>query len=268
MGALIATPYDIIEKESNLTPLSTLITRADLRLYLAIRNRPQLYLLDTALDKIIDPLNEDMETSYLYDIGMQPFLNGFLDDDFDAADILEKFPAKKRRRARISYRNEVILARFRMGFLPSRQWATRVGLSENPLCRHCGGTEETSSHLFQCQFVPFPDQLDKYSFVSLKDISKALSQESDTFQLENDILRYVASNNLFRLGNSEDDPPGITIDSIEKRKIHISPSPSRPRKRQARNSLKRKRETPPEPRAQRPRLYGPAGLFKQMRRSS
>jgi hypothetical protein len=34
-------------------------------------------------------------------MGMQPFLYGLLDDEFNVTDILEKLPAKKRRRSRI-----------------------------------------------------------------------------------------------------------------------------------------------------------------------
>jgi hypothetical protein len=239
MGALIATPYDLIEKESNLTPLVDLIRRADLRLYLAIRGRPQLRHLDTELDRVLDPLNEVMEHTILYSIGMQPYLHGLLDDSFTLKNILEKIPSKIRKRSRVSFRNEVILARFRMGYIPTRLWATRVGLSDNPLCRHCNECDESAYHLIHCAAIPFPSLLDEYSFLLPKDISEALTQSHDTFQVENSILEFVARNNLFRLGNASPSDLESQSNTTKKRKTHISPSPQRPKKRSKRNCRKR-----------------------------
>jgi hypothetical protein len=240
MGALLATPYENIQKESNLSPLQLLINRSDLRLCLAIRKRPLLSELDEALTSVLHPLNETSEHTFLYQIGMQPFLHGLLDDNFTEQDIRTKLPSKAKRRGRISFKNELTLARFRMGRIPSRSWAKRLRLSQDSNCRHCGSFEETSDHLLNCPVLDYSDFTNSY--FSMTELSEALNQNTaDTFELENSILKFIARNDLFKMGSFESPPSCARVTS--KRIADISPSPANPKKK-ARKSKTGKRRTP------------------------
>ena len=49
---------------------------------------------------------------------------------------------------------ERLLARIRMGVLPTKKWASRLGLEQNSRCRHCKLDEETAQHLFlECPLI-------------------------------------------------------------------------------------------------------------------
>jgi hypothetical protein len=232
-GALLGTSHARILDESNLTPFTDLIVRADLRLYLAIRTRQALDMLNTTLTDFLHPLNDEKEHTTLYSIGMQPYLYGFLNDSFSPADILQKLPSKPKRRSRRSFSNETYLARFRMSRIPTRWWAASIGLCDTPLCRHCESTIEDDDHIFfNCpslnysMFVP-------YNFTNLSALSEYLRTMENTFDLENAVLRFIFFNNLFSVQNAQlnDEQPPPLPSSIPKRKREPSSSPVRERKR-------------------------------------
>ena len=250
MAALIGTSLERIQKESSLTPFSVIIARADLRLYLGIRQRPSLHLLDTLLSDFLHPLNDSSEHTTLYSIGTQPYLHGLLNDSFTNKDILDKLPPRPKRRSRRSFKNEVYLARFRMGKIPTRFWAASMRLCDTPLCRHCDLVLENDDHwFFDCSSIDY-SPLILYNFECLPDISDSLNCWENTFDLENAILRFIYFNDLFRVSNAstDDDTPPPLPPSTPKRGLDISPAPSRLKKRpRCRSMTNRKRTTDSRP---------------------
>lgn len=275
MGALPRTTHSSILQESNLTPFSTLIVRSDLRLYLAIRNRQVLGLLNDMLSIVLDPLNEESEHTTLYSIGMQPYLYGFLDDSFTPTEVVRKLPAKVRRVSRCSFKNEVYLARFRMGRLPTRWWAASVGLCDTPLCRHCESAIEDEDHLFfNCPSLNYASFL-PLKVTNLDELSELLHDTTPSLRsVEDAVLHFIYFNNLFRVDNVlqvNDEFPAPP--STPKRKIEISPSPSRPSKRSRRRSTSNPRKRSrsqlcydsPCHTSPKRRFLGPATFIQQVR---
>ena len=176
----------------------------------------------------------------LYDLGSTPFRCGILTDSFDVKLIKELVPSRPRQLGRRSYRNEVLLSRFRMSVIPTREWATKVGLSESSLCRHCSIALETGDHLLQCPTLALRETL-PHTILDLLATTLKLRDRGN----ENAILHYCAHNDLFRLGGvpvpisdpTLDPTSGPTPSSAPKRQLIISPPPSP--KRQRRHGVKR-----------------------------
>ena len=237
-GAITRTPLSRIEYESRLTPFSSLILRADLRLYLAIRNRESLADLNETMDSLLNPLfdvsdnelSEPMyelaERTYLYDIGMTPYSVGLPDDSFGEDDILRVSPSKLRRPSRRSFKNELFLSRVRMRWLPTRLWVAWLNIEEPPFCRHCLLPQqyETTSHILSgCSALDYSLLL-PYGILTPKSISKHLYDHPDDFSYQNRLLEFYANNALFKLS---------TVDSLQSswgpstptRSYDLTPSP-------------------------------------------
>ena len=233
--ALVGTTHKEIEVESNLTPLKSLVTRADLRLCTAIRSRPKLVSLRDHLERIIHPLNEDEEHTTLYGIGMTPFSVGLLSDDYTSSDILRVLPSKPKRSSRMHWKNEALLARIRMGLCPTRMWAKFIGISDTAICRHCYSDAETEDHLFgRCKALDY-NLLSAVVTPTFTEIKWELFQNSNRI-LENAVLQFIKLNDLFRL----DGPPNKLLS--EKRAPDLSLSPP-PAKKRSSGSRKRKQTT-------------------------
>jgi hypothetical protein len=252
-GALPRTPLVRIQRESRLADYESLILRADLRLFRAITTRPLLSSLRDSMDSFRDPLNDSFEHTTLYSIGHLPYLHGFLTDDFSERDILEKFPRPPLRPCRRSYRNEVILARFRMTVLPTRFWAHQQRLlrpenerSRIARCRHCSNRPEYISHLlFSCKALDY-SMFPRDKFDHEYALSNALYGQSadETFQLENQVLLFVHSNNLFRFDHLTD-----STNASKRRLPSISPARSQPAKKARRLRKRKKSDSDSEQRA-------------------
>ena len=227
-GAIPGTSLQQIARESRLTSYETIILRADLRLYLAIKNRPLLSSIRIDMENFLDPLNETMEHTFLYSIGHRPFLHGFPTESFTAKDILAAYPPAKKRRSRRRFRNEVYLARFRMTVIPSRDWALQMRLADSDQCRHCLIVTESSSHLLQA--CP---KLDRSSLAvfgpapTIQGLSDVL-YGPETFAFENALLLFITQNRLYKVFS---DTPTTTPEENNRRHASISPSPHRAAKR-------------------------------------
>ena len=237
-GALLGTYHHRIETESNLIAYSDIICRSDLRLVLAIRSRSIFQDLLDSMDHFLHPLADEYEHTFLYDIGYTPYRCGILEDAFDAKAILEKFPRRVRQPARRSFKNELTLARYRLGCIPSREWATKLGLTDNSLCRHCACTLETDDHLLQCSSLAHIESLPATTMDELRDILSTRDRGA-----EDTLLRFISHNDLFRLGGvapPQDHSPPPQPSTQAKRKAAISPiqqSPKRSRRHGVRRSL-------------------------------
>ena len=246
-GAITRTPLSRIGEESRLTPFSTLILRADLRLYLAIRHRPSLANLKDTMDTFLNPLfdvsdnelSEPMydlaERTYLYDIGMTPYSVGLTDDSFGEKDILRVAPSKKRRPCRRSFRNELFLSRVRMRWLPTRLWVAWLNLDEPAFCRHCLIPQqyETTTHVLSgCPALDYSLLL-PYGILSPKSISRYLYDNPEDFSYQNRLLEFYVVNALFKLPATDTQELHQAIDAPPslKRSADLTPSPPpRPRR--------------------------------------
>ena len=220
-GAILGTPLEEIARESRLPSLDTLINRADLRLYNAIRTRPELFLLSGLLDETLDVFNEELEHSIMYKIGYAPFLSGFLNDEFSNRDIRQRYPSPTSPPSRVRWRNEVYLSRIRMGCIPTRMWASRFGLTDDPLCRHCGAVEETQDHLFSdCENLDYSSLRALGINTSFTSIQSLLRSQGVSHEQQNLVLEFITSNNLYKTESFEEAPR-------KRRRPDISPKPSR-----------------------------------------
>ena len=110
--------------------------------------------------------------------------------------------------AKCSFWRERLLARFRMGVLPSRSWACSMKLAETALCRHCHEDEETMDHLLlYCDEVDRDNLvevwyrvLDFQEDITLKAVSKVLKHDFRRRMLEEALIHFIRINNLSRNG--------------------------------------------------------------------
>jgi hypothetical protein len=160
--------------------------------------------------------------------------------------------------------------------IPTRLWAATIGLCDTPLCRHCDSVLEDITHwFFNCPSLNYASFL-IYNFESLADISTAL-RSTESFEIENAVLHFIKFNDLFQIPNA------ITADGTipeptktAKRKLDVSPSPSRdrkPKKARQLSSRERKRNTydfildPNENPSPKRRFMGPAQFIRAMDRN-
>lgn len=99
-----------------------------------------------------------------------------------------------------------MLARFRMGVLPTRAWAFSMRLSASAVCRHCHEDEETMDHLLlYCDEVDREDlcaawfqELEFEEDFTLEAISRVLKLDFRRIVLENALIGFIRKNNLFK----------------------------------------------------------------------
>ena len=164
-----------------------------------------------------------MEGTTLYSIGIRPFECGLPHYAYTASDILLKFPSKKKKNSRLSFKNEITLARFRMGKLPTRLHAVHMGLDDNPLCRHCSMEFETEDHLLNCPSLSFREFLPAGNMHLIR---LALQDAENSRKNENMLLKFVAHNDLFCPVNTESESAPLPSET-PKRAAELTPSPKR-----------------------------------------
>ena len=99
---------------------------------------------------------------------------------------------------------ERLMARIRVGVLPTRSWAFKMRLSKSYLCRHCGEVEETVEHLFDgsCSKIN-TEELQKVGMFSFQDVKSHLwsFQSKDACQdVMQAVVKFVKYNNLWKKG--------------------------------------------------------------------
>ena len=107
--------------------------------------------------------------------------------------------------------DERTLARFRMGVIPTQEWAHLLGLTPTSTCRHCGIYVETTSHLLQdCPKLDYSALRSVWrklhivhpgllSTVTLQELQVLLNDPTGIYHsdLEQGLLKFVRENNLF-----------------------------------------------------------------------
>ena len=99
-----------------------------------------------------------------------------------------------------------MLARFRMGVLPTRAWAYSMRLSENEVCRHCREEKETMDHLLlHCDEVDreeivqvWYEELEFEEDMTLSAVSHVLKNDFRRVLLEKALIDFIRKNNLFK----------------------------------------------------------------------
>jgi hypothetical protein len=106
---------------------------------------------------------------------------------------------------------ERTLARFRMGTLPTQDWAHLLGLTPTPTCRHCGVYVETTTHLLQaCPTLDYSALRSAWRKTSIstpglsptvnpQELQALLNDHANIYHLdlEEGLIQFVKDNNLF-----------------------------------------------------------------------
>lgn len=213
-GALPRTPTAAVELESTIPTLSDVLKAHLLRGTTRIFHNPRLFLLKDQL-LVASELGEDSTNSVLQlyrDNGLHTAPNWKA-----ALDILKSIsPHKKRNSQAWKYHKhhpwtERTLARFRMGVLPTQDWAHLLGLTPTSTCRHCGIYVETTSHLLQeCPKLDYSTLRSTWrklrishpallGTVTPQELQVLLNDPTGLYHLdlEEGLLKFVRNNQLF-----------------------------------------------------------------------
>ncbi len=101
---------------------------------------------------------------------------------------------------------ERLLARFRMGVLPTRAWAHSMKLCHSPLCRHCDISIESMDHLLSgCSMLDYHTLFNEWNLLSNEmfhfgSLRTILINENhpSRIHLEQVIFDFVKLNKLFK----------------------------------------------------------------------
>lgn len=151
-GAIACTPTLELHRESNFMTLEQQIKKQTLKLTLKYFDCPTF--LD-AKRKLSRP--DKIPTKSVMGRMIQLWIDYYLPLDFIGnhgqiqlvKETLKQFAIKvDHTKYRGDFWEERLLARIRMGVLPTKKWALRLGLEQNSCCRHCKLDEETAQHCF------------------------------------------------------------------------------------------------------------------------
>ena len=125
----------------------------------------------------------------------------------DVAEMIEKrWPRAKKVKTKYldDFWCERLMARIRVGVLPTRSWAFQMRLSKSNLCRHCGEVEETVEHLFDgsCPKIN-TEELQKVGMFSFQDVKSHLWNFQSKYACQDvmqAVVRFVKYNNLWKKG--------------------------------------------------------------------
>jgi exonuclease III len=202
-GALLRTSDAELYSESSLFSLKTLILRSNLRHGCRLLFTPELqHHLHTINSLKTSSLSMKwLEVWNFFHLPRAP--------DIRHALLLVYQAAPSQPRSRWKYHQdfwiERLLARVRMGVLPTRSWAFSMRLSDSNLCRHCFLHEETFDHLLTECPVLNRDELFRtwpshYGSLTLSSIRLVFKEPLHTLRnsLEQSIIRFVRMNDLFK----------------------------------------------------------------------
>ena len=220
LGLLLLTSNDRLYDESNVELMSIKSSRSRLRFNAsALTYKPpglRRLLLAYELDEMKSTSHRE---TYLEKLAYQWQTYGLpLHDNEPTEDafreVCQEFgkwvPKKKRDKwkYRECFYEERMLARMRVGVLPTERWAWRLKQVDTPACRHCGNYEETIEHLFEfkCEqlnyhvLVPYLDK-------SWEDMRRILNERMNPSRvdLESRLLEFVQLNDVFRIIDDDDD---------------------------------------------------------------
>jgi hypothetical protein len=202
-GALLRTPTPELEEESKLFPLHELSLRSTLRqgcrLLFTFELKHALLITESCSNS--DLSKKWLEAWNFFHLPRCPNI-------ISAIAILRRAsPA----RPKLSWKYhgdfwiERLLARTRMGVLPTREWAASMKLTDSPRCRHCLDALESIDHLLsECYVIErsallaaWPPTLGNFSFESLRILLKNPRHPNfTTFQKA--FIEFVRNNNLFK----------------------------------------------------------------------
>jgi exonuclease III len=205
VGALLRTPTTELELESKLHNFESL------KLRLLLKHGCRL-LFSPELRYVYQRIRDQVNTSDLAKKWLEAWSFHELPRSPDIASAMEIVYRITPKRPKIKWKykgdfwKERLLARFRMGVLPTRSWAQSMKLSHTSFCRHCNETEETIEHLLCC--CPHVNRIsfenlwntlspNVLSWTSLRAYLKnGLSPQREV--LEDSLIVFVKQNQLFK----------------------------------------------------------------------
>jgi hypothetical protein len=202
-GALLRTSDEELSSESTLFSLKTLMLRSNLRHGCRVLFTPELHYHLTLINTLKSSglSMKWLEVWNYFHLPRAPDIRNAL--------LLVYQAAPSQPRSRWKYHQdfwiERLLARVRMGVLPTRSWAFSMKLSDSNLCRHCFLHEETFDHfLTECSVLnrdelvrTWPSDYGPLTLSSLRLVFKEPLHLSRT-TLEQSFIRFVRMNDLFK----------------------------------------------------------------------
>lgn len=208
VGALPRTSNVRLAEESTLEPLSTLLERSVLRTGVRLLYTPELRCVWNTITDASSSGKRRLDYHWLECWRGAGICRQNRREDA-LSRVFEIYPKQKPKKWKYftgSFWRERMLARFRMGVLPTRAWAYSMRLSASDVCRHCHEDEETMDHLLlYCDEVDRDDlcivwfrELEFQVDFTLEAISNVLKFDFRRTVLENALIGFIRKNNLFK----------------------------------------------------------------------
>jgi len=209
IGALPRTSNLAIREESSLEPLETLLKRSVLRTGVRLLFTPELSSVwNTITDASLNPGTYRLDCNWLEQWMMAGIARQRSREEA-LSFVFHVYPRTKKKKWKYftgSFWRERMMARFRMGVLPTRAWAFSMKLSVTDECRHCHQEQETIDHLLvRCCAVNrnalmsvWHTVLEMESDFSAEGVSNFLNNDFRRSALEQELITFIRMNDLFK----------------------------------------------------------------------